>query len=209
MGAYLLRPQILSRFIFQGILKLSKSFRNGFSELEIQKLHYPPRPNPFLRTMVRPAMTSQSLWKLLHMAEKWVQNHVIIQDFCVPEENASHFLEDVADDPGTFPLWLCPIKSSSKPQIFAPHFSKSSSVKYFINIGIYGLPSYYTSIEDITRKLEQKTRISGGRKVFYSCSFYTQDEFWQIYSHEEYERLREKTFAKGAWHEITEKLLSK
>jgi hypothetical protein len=205
VGAYLFRPQFLARFIFQGILKLSKSFQRPFSEVEIQKLHSPPRPNIFWRTLSRPLMTSKNLWKLHHLAEEWVQTHAIIQDFCIPEEAASQFLEEVMNDPGTFPLWLCPIKKSSKPQIFAPHFLKSD----VINIGIYGLPSYFTSIEEVTKKLEQKTQTFNGRKVFYSRSYYTPEEFWRIYSQEAYEALRAKTSAKGVWHEITDKLLSK
>lgn len=206
VGAYLFRPQFLSRFIFQGILHLSR--KNHFTESEIQKLHRPPRPNAFWRALTHPLMTSQRLWKLQHMAEKWVQSHAIIQDFCIPEDNALRFLEEVVGDPGTFPLWLCPIKSSHKPQILAPHFSKDSTLTHFINVGIYGLPAYYGSIEQITKKLEQKTHFYGGRKVFYSRSFYTEEEFWKIYPRQDYELLRAKTSAKGIWHEITEKVLS-
>ncbi len=208
VGAYLFRLQFLARFVFQGILKLSRSFPDQFSEKEIQLLHAPPRPNAFWRFLTRPLMSSQRLWKLHHLAETWVQNHAIVQDFCIPEHNASQFLEEVSQDPGTFPLWLCPIKSSLKPQFFAPHFTTEHGLSHLINIGIYGLPCYYGSIEEITKKLELKTRLVNGRKVFYSKSYYTQDEFWRIYSKETYELLRTKWHARGIWHEITKKLLS-
>jgi len=229
MGAYLLRPPLLARFIGQGILKLWKAEEEQFSEEEIGKLHRITHPNAFWRFFLRPVMTSQRLWSLLHRAEKWVQERVIIQDFCIPEDKASSFLGEVLDDPGTYPMWLCPIKGTRSPQIFSPHLiskrsmhksafngenplgeglSEENPADGFINIGIYGLPSYYASIEQITRKLEQKTKAYGGRKVLYSRSHYTHEEFWQIYFREAYEALRAKTQAKGIWHEITDKVLS-
>lgn len=208
VGAYLFQPGFLARFILQGILKLSKPFQENFTESEIQKLHSPPRPNIFWRTLTHPIMTSQNLWKLQHKAEKWVHTHAIVQDFCIPEERALPFLEEVATAPGTFPLWLCPIQCTRQPQIFAPHFTKSASSTHVINVGIYGLPAYFTPIEKITKELEQKTKMAGGRKVLYSRSYYTEEEFWEIYSQPSYNALRAKTFSDGVLRKITDKVLS-
>ena len=154
-------------------------------------------------------MTSKFLGKLLHHAqvEKWIQNRFIVQDFCIPEINAPQFLTEVIKDPAVFPMWLLPIKGTSHPQIFAPHLlTKEKQENLFINVGIYGLPSYSAPIEQITRALEQKTKACGGRKVLYSRSYYSQEEFWSIYSFDEYTALREKTCAKGVFQEITEKV---
>ncbi len=209
MGAYLFRFPILARFIGQGILKLWRTREERFSEEEVQTLHQLPCPNAFVRFLAQPVMSSQRLWSLLHKAEKWVQDRVIIQDLCIPANKAVSFLRDILNDPGTYPLWLCPIKGTKKPQIFAPHLlTKDSKIDYFINVGIYGLPSYYASIREITRRLEQKTKAYGGRKVLYSRSQYTQKEFWEIYFHEAYDALRKKTAASGILHEITDKVLS-
>lgn len=208
MGGYILRPQFLARYLFQGILKHTKLFQREFTNAEIEKFRFPPRLNAFWRTVLHPIVTTRSLWKLFHMADRWIQNQVIIQDFCIPEPNVGQYLGEVAQDPGTFPLWLCPIKSSHNPQLFAPHFAQNNSQTHVINVGIYGLPFYYTSIEQITKKLEQKTENFGGRKVLYSRSFYTPDQFWEIYPHQAYQALRAKVFATGIWNEITEKLLS-
>ena len=75
-------------------------------------------------------------------------------------------------------------------------------------MGLYGLPSYSASIGQITKNLEKKTKGYGGRKVLYSRSYYTQEEFWEIYSIEEYRTLRERTDADGIFYEITKKVLS-
>lgn len=204
-GGFLLRPQLFLRYLVQGIFKFS-NFNPNFSEAEIKKLSSPKRPNLFLRTLLHPILTTKNLWRLFHLADKWNQRHAILQDFCIPEANAARFLEEVMEDPGTFPLWLCPIKTSNKPQIFAPHYTNTS---YVINVGIYGLPSYYvSSIEEVTKNLEQRVYRSDGKKVLYSRSFYTEEEFWQIYSKEAYRALRSKMKADGVFHDITEKVLS-
>lgn len=211
MGTYLFHLPFLTRFIGEGILKVSKSNQEWFNEAEIQKFQISKSHNIFFRTLLYPFMTSKFLGKLLHQArtEKLIKNRFIIQDFCIPEINASQFLSEVIQDPAVFPMWLLPIKGTNHPQIFAPHLlTNEKQENLFINIGIYGLPSYSAPIEQITRTLEQKTKMYGGRKVLYSHSYYTQDEFWSIYSHGEYMALREKTCAKGVFQEITEKVLS-
>jgi len=208
MGAYLFHFPLLARFIGQGILNIWHP-EESFSAEEVQRFHQVPIPNVVGRTLFHPFLTSKSLWKLLHKAEKWVQERIIIQDFCIPEMHAARFLQDILEDPGTFPMWLCPIKGTKQPQIFAPHLLPTKdSFKHFINFGIYGLPSYYTSIAKITKQLEAKAKNMGGRKVLYSRSYYTPDEFWNIYSRPAYEVLRAKTSANGIWHEITAKVLS-
>ncbi len=206
MGAYLFRPALLARFLGQGVLRLWKS-EHHFTEAEVEKLHCVPNLNLFLRAGFHPAMTSKNLWKLLHLAEKWVQERMVIQDFCIPEGNALPFFEEVLKDPGIFPLWLCPIKGTRSPQVFAPHVLGDDGT-HVINVGIYGIPSYFAPIAQITRGLEKKARAIGGKKVLYSRSYYTLGEFWEMYSKKDYDALRKKTFANGAWLDITEKVLS-
>jgi hypothetical protein len=204
VGGFLLRPQLVHRYLLEGIF--GRHSQQNINDATIRKLRSPPRPNVILRTLLHPFLTTKTLWKLFHLADKWAQTHSILQDFCIPKENAAQFLEQVIEDPGTFPLWLCPLKSTQQPQIFAPHLTNTSHV---INVGIYGLPAYYTSsTENVTKQLESKTRQCGGKKVFYSRSFYTKEEFWQIYSKSSYQALRAKMGADGIFHDITEKLLS-
>ncbi len=198
IGAYLLKLPFLFRFIRQGLLTFpSKPF---FTQKEIGKMASLPTPSRFWLNL----MSSQRLWGLYHKAEKWVQDRLIIQDCCVPTSQASTFLKEIMEDPGVFPIWLCPIKNITTPQIFAPHHLPEP----ILNIGLYGLPSYSAPMEQITQKIEQKTQEYGGRKILYSRSYYTPEEFWQIYDQEAYQALRQKTSAEGVWPEITEKILS-
>lgn len=207
MSAYLFHLPLLARLIFQGILRWTEP--SGFNASEIRRFHSVPDPKTLHRILMRPFASCKNLCGMLHMAEKWVQNRFIIQDFCFPESKAIRFLEGILDDPGIFPLWLLPIKGTHHPQIFAPHLlTQEQPSGYFINFGLYGLPSNAASPEQITRTLEQKTWQLGGRKILYSRSYYTKEEFWEIYSREAYESLRKKTAAEGFWHDIVQKVLS-
>lgn len=198
MGSYLFKLPFLSRFIGEGLLRFpSKPF---LSQKTLKKIRPLPRPGRFWLNL----MSSQRLWKLHHKAEKWVQDRVIIQDFCMPVSKACQFLYEAMEDPGVFPIWLCPIKKSPAKQIFAPH----SLDEPVLNIGLYGVPSRAAPMKSLTRNLELKTRAYGGRKVLYSRSFYTHEEFWQIYDEEKYSRLRRETSAEEMWPEITEKVLT-
>lgn len=209
MGAYLFKLPFLARFISQGILGLKTYNREGFTESEIHRFHHLPDPHMLGRVLLRPFLKSQKLWALLHKAESWIQKRIMIQDFCIPESQAMRFCNSILNIPAIFPCWLCPIKGTRTPQIFAPHFlSKHHADSHLINFGLYGIPAHTSSIRQLTRMLEQKTHAYGGRKALYSHSYYTQEEFWQIYSRDCYEKLRHKTQALGIWHDITDKVLS-
>src|SRR5262249_22668300 len=149
-------------------------------------------------------MASSHLWSLYHKAEQWLQQRLIIQDCCIPLAQAASFLVQVLKDPGTFPIWLCPLQGTSTPQFLAPHYGHS----HLMNFGIYGICSYAASMTAIIRELEQQTHLHEGRKVLYSLSSYSESEFWKIYPQKEYKKLQQKTHAKGVWRELTEKVLS-
>lgn len=209
MGAYLLNFSFLKNFITEGLLALHSAKQACFTTGDLGKLKNILNPIPFWRTLFNPWLTGKALSKMLHRAEKWIQDRFIIQDFCIPESKAALFLEKVVQDPAIFPIWLCPMKGTTAPQIFAPHLIRSENQdSYFIDIGLYGVPSYSVATKEITQRLEQMTHDFGGRKVLYSHSYLTPEEFWKIYSYQAYQTLRQKTAANGIWHEITDKVLS-
>lgn len=205
MGAYLFKSPLLMRLIKEGFLESAPPL--GFTEKEINQFHCPQFPPSLWRVLTYPWMHSQSLWKLLHKVEKWVENRFIIQDFCIPNYSASHFLQKIMNDPSIFPIWLCPIKAAQTSQIFSPHQVKNHE-SHVMNFGVYGLPSYAGSTLNINRYLEKTTAEDGGRKVLYSHCYYPEKEFWTIYNQKAYDGLREKTFSYGMWRTITDKILS-
>jgi delta24-sterol reductase len=209
LGAYLFQIPLIARLISQGIWNFGGGQSDHFNKSEIHQFYPFPEPHLLGRTLLRPFLNSQTLWALLHKAESWVQKRMIIQDFCIPESNALKFCEQICDNPAIFPIWLCPLKGTRTPQIFAPHLLPDlSNDRYLVNFGIYGISPRSNHIPQLTKMLEQQTHACGGRKTLYSRSYYTEKEFWQIYPHNAYKILREKTKANGIWHEITDKVLS-
>lgn len=207
MGAYLFNYVFLKGFTIEGWLGYERKDKLNLEKMTAFDL--PKDPGLIGRTIFRPLLHSQHLWSLLHQSHRWVQNLSVIQDFCIPESLAKHFCTQILIDPCVFPIWLCPIKSTERPQIFAPNLQTSKcSDRHFINFGLYGIPKVGHSIPAITKKLEGFARSLGGRKVLYSDSYYTEKEFWEIYARKPYEELRKKTHASRVWHEITQKVIS-
>lgn len=207
-GPYLCNSGLLLTFLLDGILgslvrekqtlwPFSQKQLDRFRE-ESRRRFWPPRR----------FMESQSLWRLLHKAEDWIAARFMLQDFCIPAENAARFFEGISAEPAIFPLWICPIQGTGTPQIFAPHLLKAEHAsKYFVNFGIYGLPNRSRPLREMTRELEVLAQSCLGRKVLYSHSYYTEEEFWSIYSEREYRKLREETGAEGVWRDIAGKVL--
>ena len=204
MGSLLFKPGFLARYCWQGLLKCPAT-QNHFSNREITRFKSFSYPAMWMRKLARPLMSSKRLWSLLHCAETWIQDRLLIQDCLIPTPQAHRFLTEILRDPGIYPIWLCPLKGTDTPQHFAPHVGHPS----FINFGLYGTPAYSAPMEHILKTLEARTHTYGGRKVLYSHSAYTEEDFWKIYSRQEYEQLRLQTYAQGVWRGLTEKVLSR
>jgi len=203
MGSLLFSLPFLKRYVLEGLLKQGSS-QPFFSQRELSLFKQVSYPGPFARFITQPFMNSQSLWGLLHRAEHWIQDRLIIQDCCIPTSKAHLFLNEILQQPALYPIWLCPLKGTQTPQIFAPHYGNPS----YINFGIYGLPATASPMENLIRCLEKLTQSHVGRKVLYSRSYYSEEEFWKIYPRQEYESLRSHMKAEGIWRGLTEKVLS-
>ena len=62
-----------------------------------------------------------------------------------------------------------------------------------LNIGLWGFgPPQWDDFVQANRNLERKLRELGGMKWLYAQTYYTEDEFWQMYDRKWYDALREK-----------------
>jgi delta24-sterol reductase len=188
-----------SRFKLPSLAKLLPTFRpENFKGIQ--------DPGPLFRLIWGWAMTSHRLYKWLHsQSEDWVANQFIIQDFCIPAENVVPFVEKLSQDVSIFPLWLCPSPTTKKPQILSPHFLPTTS-SFIINVGIYGISPSTRPSAELVKQLENWTKDAKGRKVLYSYSYYTPEEFWSIYPQQEYDRLRQAYHA-DRWMKLDQKVL--
>lgn len=210
VGSYLCRLPLLARFALQGILGLFPGQGKRSLEKDIRKYHAVKDPGWFSRCLVGRWLSAKRLWQLLHLAEDWVQDRLVLQDLTVPLDRAAALVKDVFQQTGVAPLWLLPIRGTRQPQLFAPHLLPTeSSQDLLINIGVYGVPGYKASLAQLTQELERQTTAAGGKKVLYSRSIMTPEEFWRLYSRADYEALRQRYHAKGVWREITQTVLSR
>ena len=119
----------------------------------------------------------------------------VVQDLAVPFSKASEFVDFTDKTFGIYPLWLCPLRQSPQPT-FHPHSNETEAdgtPKSMLNIGLwgYGSANHDEFVRD-NRLLESKLRELGGMKWLYAHTYYTREEFWDIYGREWYESLRKK-----------------
>ncbi|CAO2657668.1 Nn.00g037940.m01.CDS01 [Neocucurbitaria sp. VM-36] len=177
-------------------------------------LNYYGLPNTrLIRWLLNPIMTARAIYKAMLATDS--ADGAIIQDLLLPVETAEVFTEYVAEELKIWPLWICPIrKKAAEGDVWGWPFYKDrnqtstrkltlhpkSEVSVIpgeltLNFGVWG-PTDPTpsAVHKTNRDLEQKLRELHGMKVPYAANFYSEQEFWDLYDREEYERLRKK------WH---------
>lgn len=206
MGAYALHGKILLRYILD-ILNISpKGFQKWQSLPNTSCDNHLKYPGCLFRWLFGWMMSSRRLYTLLHFqTEKWFADRFIIQDFYIPKEKTALFVEEVLNKYHIIPIWLCPLKSTNSPQLLAPHSNIKTELLF--DVGVYGFPLGVVQAFDATKDLEKRTQILEGRKMLYGYSYYSKKEFWEIYSLDGYQKLRQKYNADQAWLNITEKVL--
>ena len=153
---------------------------------------------PFNRTtrwFLDDFLHTRMMYRALHSSEQG--KRCIIQDLALPLSTAEDFINYANDKFGIYPLWLCPLKQSPMPTIH-PHSSRdegseSDKPPHLLNIGLWGFgPSSREEFVSLNRDLESKVRELGGMKWLYAHTYYTEQEFWEVYDRKWYEALREK-----------------
>ncbi len=202
MGSYALQGSLLTRFVTDNWGK-TPHWLNAIPYANYAQLK---EPGMIFRGLLGWMCSSKRLYKILHAgSEEWFAKRSIIQDFYIPAANAAKFAQECLARAGITPLWLCPIRTAAQEEFLAPHTLKGDLA---FDIGIYGFPKKEPASE-LTKGLEELTLQLGGRKMLYSYSFYTENEFWKIYNKRQYEGLRNKYRANGVWPEMTDKVLQK
>lgn len=139
-------------------------------------------------------MHTRTMYHALHRSG--FSQKYIVQDVGVPWNSAAAFLEYVDVSFGHYPLWLCPLGQTGNIPQAAGTVSKEGDAEMWLNFGIWGPgPSDTAAFVAANRSLENKVRELGGRKWLYAHTYYTEEEFWQIYDREGYDKLRQRYHA--------------
>lgn len=161
----------------------------------------------FSRFVVDRFMHTRVMYQALH--ESGLGEEHIVQDLALPRQRAAEFLEYAFGELGIAPLWICPLKArptavmNPKP---LPQLDSASSIgdsaekakEYpeIINVGVWGQGSRNREeFISTNRKLENTVRDFGGIKWLYAQTFYSEEEFWDIYDKPGYDALRNKYHA--------------
>lgn len=161
-------------------------------------------------------LRSTTYWKLRQWALKvglvaWLQRKQpredVIQDIEVPVERATDFLEFFQRKIDLRPVWLCPAKAPSKENDYVLY--RTDPDLLYVNFGFWGTVPTNEPSGYYNRLIEKKVRELDGKKSLYSTSYFSQDEFWELYNRPEYNRLKERYDPVGRLPDLYEKCVGK
>ena len=150
--------------------------------------------NDYTRWWLDDFVHTRMMYTALHASGQ--SKKCIIQDLALPYSTAEQFVDYTDKVLGIYPLWLCPLRQSQLPTMH-PHVNEmeadGQSLTPMLNIGLWGFgPPQPDDFVHANRDLERKLWELGGMKWLYAQTYYTEDEFWQMYDRKWYDALREK-----------------
>ncbi|KAH6621122.1 hypothetical protein B0J18DRAFT_431633 [Chaetomium sp. MPI-SDFR-AT-0129] len=156
--------------------------------------YFPMVPfNRFTRWFLNDFMHTRMLFRALHGSN--MSFGQMVHDLSLPYGTAESFIDYTAEHLDIWPLWLCPLRAIDRPSFHPSYYGPSDEgpPQPMINIGLWGPASQdvETFIQQ-NKTLEKRLTALGGRKVLYSHTYYTEEEFWGLYDKPWYTGLREK-----------------
>lgn len=154
------------------------------------------------------------MYKRLHQAPiSTIADTLIIQDVYISDDKAEEFLISLRSKFGLEKIWMCPIKGTTSPQVMSPHYHKDQkppSDHGLINFGIWlHKPAWQPGsmfARQATRDVEVKVASLGGRKMLYSLSRYSPEQWRAIYDVDAYQELKDRWDSDNAFGDIYQKV---
>lgn len=156
--------------------------------------------NWFTRWALSKWTHTRVMYHALH--QSGLADKYIVQDVAIPYKHAGEFLEYLDGKFQNYPIWVCPFKLSGKDEstayggLLGQEQSSAGEDNMMLNFGVWGPgPANYTDFVAWNKAFECKVQALGGRKWLYAHTYYTEEQFWQIYDKVKYDALREKYHA--------------
>jgi FAD/FMN-containing dehydrogenase len=120
----------------------------------------------------------------------------VIQDVEIPVERGAEFLRFFADRVGMSPVWMCPLRLRGE-RTWPLYPLRAGQV--YVNFGFWGTVPLPQGAADghYNRQVENEVTALGGHKGLYSTSFYSAEEFSELYNGPEYAKLKHEYDADG------------
>ena len=136
------------------------------------------------------------------------RKEALIQDAAIPFDVAAQFDAWLAEELYIFPLWYCPVKTT-KPLGTYPLYNPES--EFVLDFGFYISmeleehmePTYYNL------QIEKKLVEIGGLKCLYSDTFFSQEQFWEIYDKPKYDQVKSKYDPNNTYLNLFDKVVNK
>lgn len=133
----------------------------------------------------------------------------VIQDIEVPVDRLAEFMEFFDREVGITPVWLCPltVRNTERPWDLYPLTPHTT----YVNVGFWSSVPIKPGAQmgDVNRAIEAEVERLGGRKSLYSDSYYTPEEFWQIYNGATYDRVKKAYDPQGRLLDLYDKCVGR
>ena len=175
--------------------------------------------HPFVRWLWgRKHLCSTVYWKLRHRFNNsriaqlvarvfGGRQEAVIQDVEIPLEHAPAFAQFFNREIGIKPVWVCPVAAYDS-SVSYPLYPMNPRTLY-VNFGFWDAVRSDHEEGYYNRKIEARVRELNGKKSLYSNSFYSREEFWQLYDETAYRRLKTRYDPTSKLKDLYEKCVLK
>src|SRR6476660_7990411 len=163
-------------------------------------------------------LRSSVYWKLLKWSRRspvaqWVaraiedRQEAVIQDVEIPIEHAPEFAQFLHEEIGIKPVWICPVAAYDPSVSYSLYSMKPH--KLYVNFGFWDVVKTDHEEGYFNKAIEVKVRKLNGKKSLYSSSFYTTEEFGDLYNERDYRHLKARYDPKGRLKSLYDKCVLK
>ena len=175
--------------------------------------------NPVLRLLFgKFLLRSSTYWKIsdlssrlkvLDLAKKALgqRTESVIQDVQIPIENCPAFMEFFHREIGIKPVWVCPVTAYDKKVSY--NLYPMDPDKLYVNFGFWDTVDSQQPEGYYNKMIEKKVRELNGKKSLYSTSYYSSEEFWELYNKKVYDVLKSKYDSTGRFRNLYEKCVKR
>ncbi|HSL05693.1 MAG TPA: FAD-binding oxidoreductase [Nitrospiraceae bacterium] len=163
-------------------------------------------------------LRSSMYWKLLKWFRRspvaqWVARAIedlqeaVIQDVEIPIEHAPEFAQFLHKEIGIKPVWVCPVTAYDPSVSYSLYSMKPH--KLYVNFGFWDVVKTDHEEGYFNKAIEAKVRKLDGQKSLYSTSFYSREEFGELYNARGYQQLKTRYDSTGKLISLYEKCILK
>jgi FAD/FMN-containing dehydrogenase len=162
---------------------------------------------------------SDVYWKIIAADRRWgfsrrldalrgrAPKEIVVQDVEVPVDALPEFMDFFEREVGISPVWLCPLHQRDPNRRWTLYEFDPATT--YVNVGFWSRVELDRGADPragkVNRRIEAKVSDLGGRKSLYSTSFYSREQFYEIYGGGEYARLKARYDPQGRFPGLYEK----